>query len=1004
MKILWRASLRFGVRLAAWVLFFALVSQILLWVALRNDWRLRMPGFALQFVLDRLEESGIEVRCSDVYVRPTGVLEAESLDMCARGGDSPNFTVRHVAASVSLPALLKGKFVPKRAVLEGGVFYCPPSVSPDGRRRVVLEDVRALLELAPDGWLHVNTVQGRYGAMPIVMRGEFLPGARKRKRTLEPPSLTPEKWRAINFIAAQLLEIRPKFETFGRFSLEVNGSRIEENNENGAVLFNITARGEDFRLPGLDKARAHGVQLACDSLFDGSRFRPSGPVVLSARGFEWVLPPDAEFAPENATEPPTLRAGDVRFSVVPGAKWHFPSSMEFAACDVTMAGERMDYLDGFLDWSGLPMLLSARLRATSGTDTLFATAKGNPILRTLEASFATRVTPARFLEHPAVRANLPERLASLAIHHPVHLSGNVRLGAGLRFKELRAHLDAGAATYEDFEVAGASADVHLTPAGIEVSNADVRAANYRAMGGFRTGFGEGDEFRFLLRGSTHPGYLGRFLGPFWVELWEQFSLRDDSLPRADIEIRGNWGVKHEFIYCGAAGENLAFRGAAFDKASLRIHESPDCIALYDMRAWQGERSATGTFQLHYIPPPVHERESFRFRFEGDFPKETSALLGGAELHDLLRPVVSDDPVSPVRTTVTGYVHSWASPTPERVQVVVAVDAPGNTVAWRLPFNNFKGSVAYDTGQAVITVDDATFARGSLGQNPAPWSSSRPVDRPQRAWLDLRPSSPTLHLDLELLGARRDSLVEAVKSLAKVKDDPVATPRLATPSAPVPAAGVAAPALPMPVGTAGAGATDPPPAAKGGTLAALAAPGAPAAPPEAPAAPAAPPDNSSVDIVFVGGITLPHLDTLDGSGSVRFWDPELPNLRLFLGFSRVLEKIGIRASTFNIEHAQGDFTVRRMGVYFPMLKITGKNALIECVGNYGIETDALDFRASFTAKVAQNIPGVKEAMSVLYKWTKLVPVSITGTLDKPEWKLDPTLFRPVLDPAKGRASD
>jgi hypothetical protein len=321
----------------------------------------------------------------------------------------------------------------------------------------------------------------------------------------------------------------------------------------------------------------------------------------------------------------------------------------------------------------------------------------------------------------------------------------------------------------------------------------------------------------------------------------------------------------------------------------------------------------------------------------------------------------------VDTVVTGYIHSWASATPEREQVLVRAKAPGNITAWNLDFANFNGSVAYDTGLIVITVEDAAFAIGRIGKNPAPWSSVRPDDRPQRAWLDLRPAKPTLFLDVELLSARRTALLANLKNLGKLKGG---TEEVVVANAPE-------------------------------TLAVPVAPEVDSRPPEAPDVPSVGPDNSSLDIIFTGGLTLPELETLTGSGSARLWDPALPSFHLFGGLSRLLEKMSISASTIKINRAQSDFSIRNKTVYFPNIKITGENAQIDCVGNYGISDEKLDFRALLTTKIAEDIPGVKQIIGILSKWTQWVPIDIKGTLDKPQWSINPSPPAIFWNPLEGK---
>jgi hypothetical protein len=1103
-------------RAAAGLLAFALAAllalQLFLWVGIRNEWRLRLPGFAVRFIVNCINRPGMELRCGNVFFHPSGALEAEDVEIGASEAYAPNFTIRRAAASASLPQLLRGKLVLKHALVDGAAFYCPATVAPDGRRHVVLNEIRAVLDRESGGWMRVRTLQARCGEIPVMLQGEFLPpslrwehdsadekDARKSKKKWE------KRWRSINKIAVQIHETRPRLDALGKFAVEING----QGDDSGSVLLSLLLRAETLTPDTPAGLRATGARITARARFDGEHFLPEGAAVLSAKSVEWH---GAAAAADTTTTSSAARAarnitvvtGPVRFTGALGAKGTPPTEIRFAAQDIhlnwnptplpiasavlpvygegasplaiasavlPLSGEGMphatassvpppiaarqappapaaafsehlDFLDGTLRWDAFPFV-EARARVVSAGDHLEARARAHLLRNTLDTAFTANLAPAAYLARPGVRRLLPPKLATLALHQQLEVGGTARLGSNFKFREAALNFATGAADLAGFHITTARGRLRLTPENIELFDAAVHSPLHRAHGGFRTEFAKGGEFRLLLNGTTNPTLLGTFLGEGWANIWRQFDLRDDSLPRADIEVRAHWGTPHEVIHCAAAGENITFRGASFDKVELRILETPARIALHGMRVWQGDHTAAGTFQLHYTPLPAHKRHSFRFHFDGTLPKDTCAALAGPELQRRLAPLEAE---RAVEADVTGHIHGPGSPTPERDQVLVRANIPGPFTAWNLDLADFTGSVAYDSGVALVTIEDAAFAAGRIGQNPAPWSSTRAADQPQRLWLDLRHDAPRLFLDIEILAARRTKLTQSLKKLSE------ATAPLSIASAVLPIYGEGASPLPiasavlpiygegtsplsiasavLPIygeGTSHATASSVPPpiaarqvpptttatgtttpattpataAAAASTTTPTTSPATTTAP-EAPSAPAPPPDSSSLDIIFTGSLTLPHIETLEGTGSARLWDPALPKLHLFGGLSRVFDKIGFTASSFRMDRARSDFSVSARKIHFPNIEILGDGSLINSVGTYDLPTGKLDFRAQLSVSPAEGILGVQQVMETIYKWTQLVPVNIRGTLDDPDWSLDPTptaLFKDPLEKKK-----
>jgi hypothetical protein len=921
-----------------------LALQFYLWWCLRNDRQITLPGFVAGFIQQRVEAAGVACHFREIVFRPNGYLEVEDVELGAPGAAGPTFVIKRVAATMSVPWLLRGRVVFNRAILEGGDFYCPASVAPDGHRGVVVGDIRAVLDRETKG-VRAQVLQARYGKTPIVIYGDFIPRALWDSVTDGKSGVvTPEEWTAIHRVAGQMLNVRKTVESIGKVFVEARG----RSDESGAVTFSLRALGAHFELPLPGQAHVKDAQFRGRARFDGVDFQPVGTVVLTVGAFEWK-----HHGADGAELPAfSTKTGPVRLSSRLGTKWELPTAIRATLTDLVVNGEHAGYLAADVKWEALPEI-SAEALIVRGGDFVEAHAKGNFSKRSGKIDFSAQLTPSIYLAHPAVKTLLKKVPAPIEVGQHLALDGFAEFAPGGKFARSEFFFDIGAVRFGEINANSGKGRVKLTPDGVIVEDADVRAANYGAKGSFRTGFAKGSAFRFLLEGSIHPGVLD-FIGPSWVDLWQQFNLRPESLPRADIEIHGNWGVPYEFIYCGAAGERITFRGAEFDHASLRILETPQRVALFKVHARQGIFNATGDLHLNYSLTPHYKLNDIRFLFTGRMPKETGVLLAGGRLSTMLAPLRVSQPVD---ATVTGCAHIANDiSAPERTQVLVSAKTTGAINAWNLPFSDFQGTVAYDTGRLAITVNDVTFAGGKIGQKRAPWLSARP-DRPQYLWLDLNPADPLLQFDLELLRARRSTFLE---NLQKINATPPAL-------APVPA-----PALVPLV------APEPPPTET---------------------------DDSALDIALTGSVSLPKLETLDATGTTNLLDNKLAQLHIFGGLSRALDKINIGFSSFKLTRAESNFTIREKIIYFPNIKITGENASIDSVGRFYLDDQSLKFRAQLVAKSGEGIPGIKYVFRGLNKWTELIPVNISGTLKDPQWSIDisPTaLFTSPLNVKEGTA--
>ncbi len=96
-------------------------------------------------------------------------------------------------------------------------------------------------------------------------------------------------------------------------------------------------------------------------------------------------------------------------------------------------------------------------------------------------------------------------------------------------------------------------------------------------------------------------------------------------------------------------------------------------------------------------------------------------------------------------------------------------------------------------------------------------------------------------------------------------------------------------------------------------------------------------------------------------------------------------------------------MRGGSVYLPDVTIRGPEAEVNAGGSYAIDSGKLRFRAVLNPKAPDKIPLLDWARALANRSTRLFPVNIGGTLDKPEWTIDPTpsiLFKAKNDDRLG----
>jgi hypothetical protein len=145
----------------------------------------------------------------------------------------------------------------------------------------------------------------------------------------------------------------------------------------------------------------------------------------------------------------------------------------------------------------------------------------------------------------------------------------------------------------------------------------------------------------------------------------------------------------------------------------------------------------------------------------------------------------------------------------------------------------------------------------------------------------------------------------------------------------------------------------------------------------------------LDLEFAGHLDLERPRLLKGLGHYSLTDPELKKVRLLGGISRVLEVLGVGATTYELSQAKGTFGCVGGRAYLPDLAITGPQARLDLAGEIDLQASTLDFEGDFSLprKAGFNPLDLINLNRALISLTK---IKLKGPLSKPETSAIPTL--------------
>lgn len=165
-------------------------------------------------------------------------------------------------------------------------------------------------------------------------------------------------------------------------------------------------------------------------------------------------------------------------------------------------------------------------------------------------------------------------------------------------------------------------------------------------------------------------------------------------------------------------------------------------------------------------------------------------------------------------------------------------------------------------------------------------------------------------------------------------------------------------------------------------------------PPKPTAPSAP---GKLDLNFVGSINLQEPRLLKGRGDFDLFEPELKRVRLLGGISTFLEAIGIKATSYDLTQATGQFGCVGGRAYFPDLVIKGPDARLTLAGEIDLQASTLEFEGDFSLPKKSGFNPL-EILNINRAFLSLTRVRLKGPLADPEVSALPKLSD-ILNPKK-----
>lgn len=938
-----------------WVLFaLLLILQLgILYIAVSE---VQVPARITDHFLKFLEGEGIRCEIGDVRLRNLTVITVKDVRIDMLRMRDPLLRVRRCAVKLGPDALISGKMVPRFVYADGVEFFCPSVNSTSGQSELLISD-GALMASRRDGEIEIQTARFKCGGAKFVAYGK-MPGTRE--------FLFRKNSSSENENSASDLSPRDSFvslfsKTAGKISSALNSAELTPFLETGTLTALISSEGTtaDFSLTALfDKADfseqvfLKKAAATCDISFVPASLElfPRSPLNIFAENLGF-------FRGESFSErvcgniknisvvarfPEYVFAGDAEFSE------RLPNRISLRADCARV----IDFNHGALDLSGIRLNV-APLKSWAFPETYRVEANaalGNSLLSVAGTLYADAENPSLNLGYevsfekkdvlafPQLRFIAKQKdMAALRFSGKPNLRGNVRFDSGMKFSDAVFEFSAGEIRLEDKMLKALRIAGTVKPTSVFLPEIHAYGPDFLANADVFTEFSSEGDFRVRAWGTIDPSYIDGRLGWFWERIWRDLRpAPSETRPRADIDVYGNWADKWEYVFGAIAGENCWGNGVLVDKVRLRVYEDPLLIAAFDMGFVRGNDLVNGNLQWHYAMEPDYHYRDFRFLFNGTIPPKDVLQIVGEGLPEALSELETEGAGTAV---VSGMFSGDPLYYPDRMLVNVEGKVPGAFSIFGIKGEDFSGKIIYENG--VVFVGEPFSAKAEQGTV----SGEIRVTLPEYGH---GADGSKVGLKLDLKNVRRSRLTEAFSAIADHIGSDDAEDEISAETGKKETAAENVPELKE--------------------------------------------DRSSIDAVFAGTLTIPDIESLDASGSFFLKEPDLFKLQIFGGFSRMLSAFKIDLTTFDLNRAEGSYTVRGGSVFLPDLHVFGESGELNVRANVALPDLKIQGEAIFRNLRGTRIPLLGKIVEWGSASTELLPVKISGTLENFEWSVAPNITR------------
>lgn len=932
----------------------------------------KVPDSLLEKILAPLEEEGFSCSLGDVRLRNLTVVTAQNIRVDTASGKEPLLRVRRCAVKLAPSGLISGNWIPQFVYADGAELFCPSANSVTGRSERLFSD-GSLISHRRNGEIKLDAAKFQAGAAKFAAYGTF-PGMRKfffgenGKPSLnfgESPSpgeknLSESKKIVVSVSRAAGTLSKVLNSPAAKSVLDSSTFVVRLEPDGNAAAAEITALCRSLEI---SKKAALKKTAAVQRVSVSPAFReilPQGPLRFYAESAEFAFG-------ETFSERIQGGAADLCAAVqLPAAA--FSGNAELAErlpLQVFVRAKHAgaaSFRRGAADLGGILLKFSPRSEWAFPGDydfSLNAVFADSPFalsgtFKAGEASlnFGYEAFPRKkdVLAFPQLRfiANQKD-VKQLRFAETPNLRGSVSFAPGMTFEKADLDFSAGATSCGNIFLRSLNLAGTVTPSAVFLPEIRALGTDFLANADVFTEFSSSGDFRVRAWGTIDPSYIDGRLGWFWERIWRDLRpAPSEKRPRADIDVHGNWAERWEHVYGAIAGENCWGNGVLVDKVRLRVYEDPLLIAAFDMGFERGNDLVEGNLQWHYAMEPTYHYRDFRFLFNGTIPPKDVLRIVGEGLPEALSELETSGAGTAV---VSGMFSGDPLYYPDRMLVNVKGSVPGAFSVFGIRGEDFSGEIIYDNG--VVFVGNPFSARAEKGTVSGTIRVELPHDGHGA-------DGSEVSLDLDLKNVRRSRLSETFSAVAEH------------------------------IGTAEKGAD----AEKDAGKAEKSEDGNPKTA-EAPAE-----DLSEIDAVFAGTLVIPDFQSLDASGKFSLREKDLFRLQVFGGFSRMLSSMKIDLTTFDLNRAEGSYTVRGGSVFLPDLRVFGESGEISVRAGVTLPDLRIKGEAVFRNLRGTRIPLIGNIVRWGSASTELLPVEISGSLDDIEWKVAPNISRIWSSPKDG----